>query len=130
MPYKKFLEEYSLYRKFKVSQLPPKTDVLPVVQINMECPKCSSNQTFVMTNKYWENCEYSNFPVEGLVFRMVYLCVHCQKFERVFYVKVADDKQWLMKVGQFPSWEIKGDVNIEKLLGDHSVVQAGTPLTY
>ena len=55
MPYKKFLEEYSLYRKFKVSQLPPKTDALPVVQINMECPKCNSNQTFVMTNKYWEN---------------------------------------------------------------------------
>lgn len=120
MPYKKFLEEYSLYRKFKVSQLPPRTDGLPVVQINMECPKCSSNQTLVMTNKYWENCEYSNYPVEGLVFRMVYLCVHCQKFERVFYVKVADDKHWLMKVGQFPSWEIKGDVNIEKLLGDHS----------
>ncbi|REH37958.1 hypothetical protein DFR26_1744 [Paraperlucidibaca baekdonensis] len=120
MPYKKFLEEYSLYRKFKVTQLPPRTDVLPVVQINMECPKCSSNQTFVMTNKYWENCEYSNYPVEGLVFRMVYLCVHCQEFERVFYIKVADDKQWLMKVGQFPSWEIKGDVNIEKLLGEHS----------
>lgn len=120
MPYKKFVEEYSLYRKFKVDQLPARTDALPVVQVNMECPKCASNQTFVLTNKYWENCEYKNFPVEGIVFRMVYLCVHCQKFERVFYVKVDEKKEWLMKVGQYPAWDIKGDINIEKLLGEHS----------
>lgn len=120
MPNKKFLEEYSLYRKFKIEQLPSTTDQLPVIQINMECPKCNSNQTFVMTNKYHENCEYTNFPVEGIVFRMVYLCVHCQKFKRVFYIKVDEKKQWLMKVGQYPSWEIRGDINIEKLLGEHS----------
>ncbi len=120
MPYKKFVEEYSLYRKFKVDRLPPKTDQLPVVQVNMECPKCASNQTFVMTNKYYENCGHTNFPVEGLVFRMVYMCVHCQEFERVFYVKVDENRECLMKVGQYPAWEIKGDANIEKLLGEHS----------
>lgn len=120
MPNKTFLEEYSLYRKFKVERLPPATDQLATVQLNMECPKCSSNQTFVMTNKYWENCECSNYPVDGLVFRMVYLCVHCQKFERVFYVKVDEKKQWLMKVGQYPAWEVKGDPNIESLLGKHA----------
>lgn len=86
MPHKKFLEEYSLYRKFKVDRLPPTTDQLSAVQINMECSKCNSNQTFVMTNKYYENCDYTNFPVGGIVFRMVYLCVHCQEFERIFYV--------------------------------------------
>ena len=120
MPSKPFLEEYSLYRKFKVDRLPATTDQLPTVQLNMECPICSSNQTFVMTNKYWENYGYSNYPVEGIVFRMVYVCVHCQKFERVFYVKVDEKKQWLMKVGQYPAWEVKGDPNIESLLGKHS----------
>ena len=120
MPYKDFLEEYPLYRKFKVERLAPCTDELPTVQINMECPTCKSRQTFVMTNKYWEACEYSNYPTDGLVFRMVYLCVHCQKFNRVFYIKVDDQKKWLMKVGQYPAWEIKGDENIEKLLGEHS----------
>lgn len=120
MPYKKFIEEYSLYRKFKVSQLPDRADLLPVVQVNMECPKCMSNQTFVMTNKYWENLDSQYSLVKGVVFRMVYLCVHCQKYERVFYVKVDENKVWLMKVGQYPAWEIKGDANIEKLLGEHS----------
>ncbi len=120
MPYKKFVEEYSLYRKFNVEKLPLTTDQLPVVQVNMECPNCASNQTFVMTNKYHENYVNVNFPVKGIVFRMVYLCVHCQKFERVFYVKVDESRQWLMKVGQYPAWDIKGDANIEKLLGAHS----------
>jgi len=120
MPYKKFIEEYSLYRKFKVDRLPSHTHMLPVVQVNMECPICESNQTFILKNEYWENYDHSNYPVEGIVFRMVYLCVHCQEFERVFYVKVDENKKWLMKVGQYPAWDIKGDVNIEKLLGEHS----------
>ena len=120
MPSKQFLEEYPLYRKFNVDQLPSTTDQLPVIQINMDCPTCKSSQTFAMTNKYWENCDCSNYPVKGIVFRMIYLCVHCQKFERAFYVKVDNSNKWFMKVGQYPSWETKGNVNIEKHLGEHS----------
>ncbi len=120
MPNKNFIEEYSLYRKFKVEKLASTTNKLPVVQINMECPTCKSHQTFAMTNKYYENCDYSNYPVSGIVFRMVYICVHCQIFQRIFYVKIDSKEQWLMKVGQFPSWEIKGDANIERLLKEHA----------
>ena len=120
MPSKQFLEEYPLYRKFNVDQLPSTTDQLPVIQINMDYPTCKSSQTFAMTNKYWENCDCSNYPVKGIVFRMIYLCVHCQKFERAFYVKVDNSNKWFMKVGQYPSWETKGNVNIEKHLGEHS----------
>ena len=120
MPDKKFLEEYPLYRKFKVEQMPSTTHELPVVRINMECPHCKSSQTFAMTNEYWENCDYTNCPVEGLVLRLIYLCVHCQRFERAFFLKVDEKKTWFMKIGQNPSWEIKGDSNIENLLGTHS----------
>lgn len=120
MPNKKFIEEYPLYRKFNVDKMPSTTDELPVVQINMECPTCNSDQTFVMQNKYWENYDHVNYPVKGIVFRILYLCVHCQTFERTFYIKVDENNKWFMKVGQYPSWEIKGDVNIEKLLGNHS----------
>lgn len=120
MPYKTFLEEYSLYRKFRVRDMPSRTDEFPETRINMECPHCKSNQTFGMTNTYWENCQYSNYPVSGIVFRMVYLCGHCQQFERVFYIKVSDDNDWLMKVGQYPPWDIKGNVNLERLLGRHA----------
>ncbi|MFT5139810.1 MAG: hypothetical protein ACI9CB_001464 [Rhodothermales bacterium] len=120
MPNKKFLEEYPLYRKFKVEQIESRTDQLPTVQINMECKTCKSNQTFVMQNNYWENCDSMNFPVNGLIFRAQYLCVHCQIFRRIFFIKADTDDNWFMKVGQFPSWEIKGDKNIEKLLGNHA----------
>jgi hypothetical protein len=51
---------------------------------------------------------------------MVYLCIHCQKFERLFFIKIDDKRQWLMKIGQYPSWDIKGEPNLEKLLGKHA----------
>jgi hypothetical protein len=105
MPHKQFLEEYPLYRKFKVQAMPSTTDRLAKVRLKMACPTCKSDQTFVMTNEYWELCGYSNHPVEGLVFRTVYLCSYCQEFERVFYINADKNKQWFMKVGQFPAWE-------------------------
>lgn len=122
MPNKLFLETYSLYRKYRVDELPRTIDKLPVANINMSCPICESNQTYVMTNKYWENLEYSNYPIGGVSVRLLYLCTHCQKFERLFFIKIGGDKQgsWLMKIGQFPAWEVNGEPNIEKLLGEHS----------
>lgn len=73
-----------------------------------------------MKNEYWENLNYANYPIDGIIFRAVYLCYHCQKFERVFFIKVDDNQKWFMKVGQYPAWITKGNVNIEKLLGEHS----------
>ena len=73
-----------------------------------------------MTHKYYENCEYNNYPVEGLTFRLKYICAHCQKFARYFFVKVADDKKSIMKVGQYPAWDVSTDPNIERMLGEHA----------
>ncbi len=122
MPDKAFLENYSLYRKFRIDELPRTVDQWPTANINMHCPICKSSQTFVMTNKYWENFEYLNYPSGGVVVRLVHICTHCQKFERLFYVKAGGDKQgsWYMKVGQYPAWEVSGEPNIERLLGDHA----------
>ncbi len=120
MPNKNFLEDYSLYRKFHVDSLPQRADQLLVVQINMECSICRSRQTFVMRNSYLENLPYSNYPLEGLVFRLVYQCQHCQDFKRFFFIKIDERMQWIMKIGQYPAWEIKGDANIESLLGQHA----------
>ena len=120
MPNKKFLEEYPLYRKFKVNTLPDTNGRLPKVRLNMACPTCQSDQTFAMTNEFWENHGYVNSPAYGQVFRAVYLCTHCQKFERVFYFASDKEGQWLMKVGQFPAWEIHGNPLIEKMLGKHA----------
>ena len=122
MPNKVFLENYSLYRKFKVKKLPTTLDQWPVASINMFCPKCRSNQTFIMNNHYWENFDFMNYPSEGVNVRLVYLCTHCQEFERLFYVQADKDEQssWYMKIGQFPAWEVSGDPNIERLLGNHA----------
>src|SRR5690554_5506791 len=120
MPNKEFLETYPLYRRFNVDNLPNTADRLPKPQINMPCLNCKSNQTFVMTNECWEGQDHSNYPNSGLVFRARYLCVHCQKFERHFLIRIDENRQSLIKVGQYPAWEITGDAEIERLLGDHS----------
>ncbi|MDO8476835.1 MAG: hypothetical protein Q7W02_11730 [Candidatus Rokubacteria bacterium] len=120
MPDKTFLEQYPLYRRFRVERMPNNADDLPKPAINMACPKCASHQTFLMTNESHELLQYTNFPVAGITFRAVYVFTHCQDFQRVFYVKVDEKKQWFMKVGQFPSWEAEGEPNLEKLLGEHA----------
>lgn len=53
---------------------------------------------------------------------MAYICTHCEKFERLFFVKIGGGKSgsWFMKIGQFPAWEVKGEPNIERLLGEHA----------
>lgn len=120
MPDKRFLEEYALYRRFRVDDMPRTADLLPKVALNMVCPKCESHQTFLMTNEFHELLPYTNAPVAGLTMRLVYVCTHCQGFERVFYVKIDEKRQWFMKVGQFPSWEIEGEPHVESLLGRHA----------
>ncbi len=120
MPDKAFLETYPLYRKLKIEKLATTLDRLPKVNINMPCPNCETNQTFVMANEYYDTFSYTNFPSEGAGLRVVYICTHCQKFQRLFFIKIDDDLKWIMKVGQYPSWEVKGDPNVEKLLGKHA----------
>jgi len=120
MPNKEFLEQYPLYRKFWVKNMPTTTSELLKVSIKMNCPTCKSDQTFVMTNEYDENCEYRNSPIGGIEFRLKYVCMHCKKFNRYFYVKVDEHKKYLMKIGQYPSWDIVPEPNIERLLGEHS----------
>jgi len=119
MPNKEFLEQYPLYRKFQQA-FPQTIDQFPIVKIKMLCPECISEQTFRPTNKYFENFEYQNYPAASAVFRCVYLCSHCESFERFFFLATGSELKWIMKVGQFPSWEIQGNPNIETLLGQHA----------
>jgi hypothetical protein len=120
VPNKEFIEQYPLYRKFHVLRMPAELGSLPEVRINMICTKCASSQTFELTNKYYERFGIINYPVEGVVLHIINRCTHCQFFERVFFVKIDQDKQWMMRVGQFPPWETAGDKNLEALLGKHS----------
>ncbi len=120
MPDKDFLEQYPLYRKFWIETMPNTADKIPKVSIKMNCPTCKSDQTFVMANEYYENLGYMNPPIEGIEFRIHYVCMHCKRFNRYFYIKVDEHKKYLMKIGQYPAWEITPEPNIERLLGEHS----------
>lgn len=120
MPNKDILEHSPLYRKVKIENIAITADNLPKPNINMHCPTCKSNQTFSMINEYHENYSYANVPTGGGIFRLVYLCMHCRSFHRFFFVRVNEDHQWLIKVGQYPAWDISIAKDIEKLLSDNA----------
>src|SRR3990170_3187996 len=117
MPYKKFLEEYPLYRKFKTDLCSEDTvsfrstfGNLPKPAIHMYCDVCNSDQTFNMINEYYENAYFykerapktsnlqlatpllENIPAAGKVVRLDYLCSDCRMGERTFLVKFFTEK--------------------------------------
>lgn len=119
MPNKELLEKYPLYKKLAIKSIPATLYELPIVPISMYCDKCSSVQTYNLTSQYYNGFPYKNYSVNNVIIRCEYQCMHCQKEKREFFVKIANDKSWMMKVGQFPAWDISGDPNIEKMLGEY-----------
>jgi hypothetical protein len=116
---KEFLEEYSLFRKFKC-EVPSTLDNIPEPPINMECRNCGSTQTFNMINKYYEFHQYMNVDSADEKVRLVYQCQSCRSFTRQFQVYISPDLDYVYKFGQYPEWEIKMDKNLEKTLGKHA----------
>jgi hypothetical protein len=119
MPDKEFLEEYSLFRKYK-AEFPKTLNNFSRPAINMHCETCHSIQTFNMTNDYWEFYEYVNVPAGGTKVRLLYQCQACKKFTRQFQIYISPNLDYIYKFGQYPEWEIKLDKNLENILGRHS----------
>jgi hypothetical protein len=119
MPYKDLLEDYSLYQKYKAT-IPARADSLQDVSVNMICPNCNSHQTFVMVNEFWDTLGTMNSPLAGQILILVYDCAHCKNFRRTFFVKISEDREWAMKVGQYPAWEVKIDPETDRFLGEYS----------
>ncbi len=117
MPDAKFLETFPLYRKFH-TEVPLWFEDIPRPPIKMHCNDCASVQTFNMTNAYWEHHSMRDDPC-GEVLRVVYACAACKRNNRFFLLKFADDRGYVMKVGQYPPWEIVPDKALSELLGDH-----------
>jgi hypothetical protein len=119
MPNKQFLEDYSLFRKFKMD-VPETMDHLKKPAINMICKKCNSNETFNMINQYHELYSYNNVSTANKNLRLIYLCESCKLYSREFCVYVSPERDHLYKYGQYPEWEIKIDKALEKTLHKHS----------
>ena len=119
MPNKEFLENYSLFRKFK-AEIPRILERLPKPPINMHCRDCESVQTFNMINDYNEFAPYSNYPSEDQKVRALYKCQSCRKFTRQFQIYISPELYHMYKFGQYPEWEITMDKNLERTLGRHA----------
>ncbi|KKQ95555.1 MAG: hypothetical protein UV74_C0001G0057 [Candidatus Woesebacteria bacterium GW2011_GWB1_43_14] len=140
---KQFLETYPLLRKYPItfdklshSQWGTKGAIcnLPKPALNLFCKKCQSMQTFNMEN------DFEHFAVDspvrhspvGKIFEVRYLCAGCGQYRHTFYIEFGVDRApkgdartfsgWIRKIGQLPPWEIDIDKNIEKALGDDSVL--------
>lgn len=119
MPNKEFLEEYSLFRRFK-TPLPATLDLFPSPPINMHCRDCGGVQTFNMENEYYEFHRHINVAAGDEKVRLVYVCQSCRKFTRQFQVYISPNRDYCYKFGQYPEWEIKMDKQVEQTLGKHS----------
>lgn len=71
-----------------------------------------------MINEYYEVGRITNGDTGGEVLRLRYLCIGCEEVEAFFVVKVANDRKSIMKIGQFPPWDVAGDPSVERLLGE------------
>jgi uncharacterized protein YjaG (DUF416 family) len=119
MPEKEFLENYPLYKKCYVTNIPPTMDLIPEPAILLYCANCKEKQTFNMVNNYWDGFPYKNFQSYGNIIRSEYRCMHCKNKTQIFFIKISEDKKFIMKVGQYPAWEISGDKNIERMLNEY-----------
>jgi hypothetical protein len=123
MPDKTFLETYPLYRKFEF-EVPEDVRRVRQPSLNLLCTTCRSEQTFQMTNS-WDIPKEDALvmmgahPAVGRVFRAIYFCAGCRKSWRLFYLRFDEDGKYVVKIGQFPPWEISIDKNLSKTLGTH-----------
>lgn len=118
MPNSAFLETYPLYRKFKMP-IRSTLDAIPKVPVKMRCEVCGSEQTFLMANDYYESTRISNMPSAGQVLRLAYTCASCKQFQRFFVIRIDEKLEYVIKVGQFPAWEIEPDKELIAILGTH-----------
>lgn len=89
--------------------------------ISMHCEICNSNQTFKLEHLSVSSVQvpYLNFPSKGEIFTLNYLCAGCSAFMRVFLVKVSDNCDYAIKVGQYPGIDISIEKDVEKSLGKY-----------
>lgn len=118
MPDKLFLETYPLYRKAQIC-VSNVMNHIPKPQINAVCKKCDGIQTYAMENNYYDGRPHANFQSGNQVVNSRYVCLGCEDDRRNYAILISRKLDWIMKVGQNPPWEIKGDKNIETMLDGH-----------
>lgn len=118
---KDFLESHNLYQKYRIAIPDDIRDFqnnFGKVSIHMDCEVCNSEQTFIMNNEYIVPLDLE-MNAHGKILHLNYRCAGCGIFKRVFSIKVSDNLEYLMKIGQYPKPDISIDKSISKALGKH-----------
>lgn len=90
--------------------------------VNFFCPICKSQQTYNMSNDF----ESDGLNFMGKIYEAVYRCAGCNANTRTFFVYISgkkdgdEMKMYMEKVGQYPSWTIELDKELENILGKHA----------
>lgn len=117
MPNKEFLESYALYRKYKMD-LPETLSEISKPGVRLYCKKCKSIQTYIEYD--WRNSgDYSSSPINGDVIDLIYICGGCNESLQYYSIKISNKFDYVMKVGQYPPWEISVDKDFKKIIGKH-----------
>lgn len=116
MPNKEFLESYPLYRKYKM-KVPKTLKGLSTPGVKLYCKKCRSVQTFIFFD--YPGFNYENSSLNGEVVELIYSCGGCDDSWQYYFIKISDDLDYIMKVGQYPPWEISMNKNLKKMLGEY-----------
>jgi flagellar motility protein MotE (MotC chaperone) len=133
MANKEFLETYPLYKKFKteIKFFPGITSGisamdLPKPAVHMHCTFCGSEQTFNMTNEYWDDFKNMKELIYNHVKKLDYVCSSCKTGLRIFLIHFSTEKVGtqnrivLEKVGQIPAWSIDMNKDLEDILDEHA----------
>ncbi len=130
MPDSKFLETYTLYRKFE-GEFPRDLNRMPAPAINMTCHNstCDDGNTRTFNLKY----KYNHTVIDAIrnnsisvtqayqtIVNAVYVCTSCTTYQRTFHLLFDFDMIHVMKVGQYPPWREKIKPELKKLLGDQT----------
>ncbi len=116
----KFFTEYPLYKRYKIIDTSEKNKHIAWPPINMFCPKCKQTNTFVGSQRCTnERSIHNTFDIAGCMSFLIYKCVSCNQFEQSYLTKIADDRSYIMKVGQHPAWFINVDDKFSYILGEY-----------
>jgi hypothetical protein len=116
-----FLETKPLYSKEKIQPFELRELIQPEI-LNLECPHCKRHQPF---HSGWVSPMVQpgrKPPVESGIHDLEYTCHGCNLEQFIFYVDVSKSAGIILKIGQYPAWNISIPKDLEKELGDDSIL--------
>lgn len=115
---REFLLDYPLFRKANFA-VPAEVGAWPHISLQLPCDKCRQVQTF-SPKDHFGYTPTSYIPVRGQVLAAEFTCAACSRTNYRFFIKVDYDLQFIVKVGQDPAWEPKGEEMLLRALGPYA----------